>query len=256
MLPDVFSAIVIAFAFFTVIPVPVLDWSGRRMRFVPLMMPLVGLVCGLGAFGLYTVLNLADMTPFLKAVLLVLYFILFSGGLHMDGLMDTADAYFSRRDRERKLEIMKDSNVGAFAVITLFSVMLLKVAVVAELFSKGIHFGRIMIFVPVLSRLLQSFMLHTFPSAKADGLTNIFGVLSKKNVILLLMLFILACAAMAAGAGVKVLLMPFTAVVYLALFYVTSKRQFGGITGDLLGAFLEISELLMFCSLLLVGEAS
>jgi len=254
MISDIISAAVIAFAFFTVIPMPVLDWSGKRMRLVPLMMPLVGLACGLLAFGLYTALNLATLSPFLKAVLLTLYFAVFSGGLHLDGLMDSSDAYFSRRDRERKLEIMKDSNVGAFAVLTVVFVMLLKVGVISELFAKGTRFGAPMIFIPVLSRLLQSFMLHVFPSAKADGLTKIFGVLEKKNRLFLGFLFAVACAALLLTAGLRSLVLPSTALLYLAVFYFSSKRQFGGITGDLLGAFLELSELLMFCSLLLLGR--
>jgi len=256
MLSDIFSAAVIAFAFFTVVPVPVLDWSGSRMRLVPLMMPLVGLACGLLAFGLYALLNLAGLTPFLKAVLLTLYFAVFSGGLHLDGLMDSSDAYFSRRDRERKLEIMKDSNVGAFAVITVVFVMLLKAGVLSELFSGGTRFGALMIFLPVISRLLQSFMLYVFPSAKTDGLTKIFGVLDKKNTLLLGFLFAVVCAALFLIAGLRSLVMPLAAVLNLSVFYFSSKRQFGGITGDLLGAFLEISELLMFCSLLLVGVSS
>lgn len=252
MIVDIFSAAIIAFAFFTSIPMPRLEWTGKRMSLVPFMMPLVGFVNGLLAFGLFTLLNLSDITPFLKAVLMCLYFIAFTGGLHIDGLLDTADAYFSRRDKERKLEIMKDSNVGAFAVITLVFVLLFKVAIFFELFSKGKNFGLLLISIPILSRLLQSSMLYTFPSAKQDGLTKIFGKLKKENGIILYVLFILISAILFVIVGVNALLVPSVAIIYYAIFYFSSKRQFGGITGDLLGAFLELSELIMIGSLLFI----
>jgi adenosylcobinamide-GDP ribazoletransferase len=98
---DILSAIVIAFTFFTIIPMPVIDWTGRRMKFVPLMMPLVGLIDGAVAFGIFYCLSIFHFSAFFSAVILCLYFIVFTGGLHIDGLMDTADAYFSRRDKGR-----------------------------------------------------------------------------------------------------------------------------------------------------------
>lgn len=252
MIVNMFSAVIIAFAFYTIIPMPKLEWTGKRMNFVPLMMPLVGLVNGLLAFLLYTLLSPAEVTPFLKAVLLTLYFIVFTGGFHLDGLMDTADAYFSRQDRERKLEIMKDSCLGAFAAITLVFVMLLKTALLFELFSRGVSFGVFIIFIPVISRLLQAFMLYSFPSAKADGLTKIFGILKKRNTIFIYIMFAFVCILLYLLSGATALMIPLIAVIYLTIFYYSSKKQFGGITGDLLGAFLEISELLMLLPLLFI----
>jgi len=252
MIVNMFSAIIIAFAFFTILPMPKLEWTGKRMNFVPMMMPLVGLANGLLAFLLYTLLFPAEVTPFLKSVLMTLYFIVFTGGLHLDGLLDTADAYFSRQDKKRKLEIMKGSCLGAFAAITLAFVLLLKTALLFELFSRGVSFGVFIIFIPVISRLLQAFMLYSFPSAKADGLTKIFGILKKKNTIFIYMMFAIVCVFLYFLSGASALIIPLIAVIYLMIFYYSSKRQFGGITGDLLGAFLEISELLMLFSLLFI----
>lgn len=249
---DVLSAVVIAFAFFTVVPMPKPEWTGKRMCLVPLMLPVIGLVNGFIAYGLVILLSYASLTPFLKAAAMTLYFIVFTGGLHLDGFMDAADAYFSRRDKERKLEIMKDSGVGAFAVVSLFFLLLLKTACFYELFSREENFGLPMLFIPVFSRLLQASMLYVFPHAKQDGLTKVFGDLKVKNAILLYLLFVAAGLVLFALAGARSLLIPLSAAAYYGIFYISSKRQFGGITGDLLGAFLEVSELVMLVTILFI----
>ena len=191
LITDIISSIVIAFAFFTIIPMPKLDWTGRRMSYVPLMMPLVGLMNGLIAYGIFAILNSLHFSTFFKAVIMCLYYVVYTGGLHIDGLLDTADAYFSRWDRAKKLEIMKDSNVGAFAVLTLVFIVLFKTAVFNELFTNSKKNGIILIFIPVISRILQSSMLYIFPSAKKDGLTKMYGILDKRHTIIHLILFIL-----------------------------------------------------------------
>jgi adenosylcobinamide-GDP ribazoletransferase len=252
MIIDIASSIIIALAFFTIIPMPVIDWTGRRMKFVPLMMPLVGLINGLIGFGIFTLLTALDFSSFFKAVIMCLYFIIFTGGLHIDGLMDTADAYFSRRDKERKLEIMKDSNVGAFAVITLIFVLLLKVAFLNELFIQNNKNSILIIFIPIISRLLQSSMLYLFPPAKPEGLTRMYGKLDKRFSLLLFGLLVMVVCLLVALVGIKSLLLIGVILIYYALFYLSSKKQFGGITGDLLGAFLEISELIMLGTLIFI----
>ena len=249
---DILSSIVIAFAFFTIIPMPLIDWTGRRMKFVPLMMPLVGLINGLIVFGIFTLLTALDYSAFFKAVIMCLYSIVFTGGLHIDGLMDTADAYFSRRDKVRKLEIMKDSNVGAFAVLTLVIVLLLKVAFLNELFTQNHKSSILIIFIPIISRLLQSSMLYLFSPAKPDGLARMYGALDKRFSLTLFGLLLLLGGLFVVLVGVKSLLLIGVVLIYYALFYLSSKKQFGGITGDLLGAFLEISELIMLGTLIFI----
>lgn len=249
---DIFSSLIIAFAFFTIIPMPKLNWSERRMKLVPLMMPLVGLVIGLGAFGLFTLFSALASSPFLCGVLLCLYFAVVSGGLHLDGLMDSADAYFSRRERSEKLEIMSDSSVGAFSVFTVFFVLLLKVAVFYELFSQRKEIGILLIFIPVLSRILQASMLYLFPKAKADGLAKAFGQLNKPFAAILFALLFAIGLLLFPFAGISSIITVAAVLAFYALFYFSAKKHFGGITGDLLGAFLELSELLMLITLLFV----
>ena len=147
---------------------------------------------------------------------------------------------------------MKDSTVGAFAVITLISVLLLKVAILNELFTQNYKNSILIIFIPIISRLLQSSMIFLFPSAKPDGLTKMYGKLNKRSTFILLVMFLLVGCSIFVLIGIKSWLLMGTALIYYVLFYLSSKKQFGGITGDLLGAFLEISELIMLGTLLFI----
>lgn len=249
---DILAALVIAFSFFTIIPMPIIEWSKRRMKIVPLMMPVIGLIAGLISYVIYIFLLKFNFTPFFKAVIMCLYYVIFTGGLHIDGLSDAADAYFSRRDKAKKLEIMEDSNVGAFAVITLILFFITKVAVFNEMFSQGIKNSLILIFIPVISRLLQSSMIYLFKPAKPDGLARMYGDLDRRYSLIHLFLFVIITVVLYVLIGVQALMLIVVALAFYAIFYFSSRKQFGGITGDLLGAFLEISELIMLGTILFI----
>ena len=108
----------IAFAMFSKIPMPQADWSEENMRYMLCFFPFVGAAVGaimLAAEWICRYLGMSD--GFITAVL-VLIPIFVTGGIHVDGLLDTSDALSSWRDREKRLEILKDSHAGAFAVIT------------------------------------------------------------------------------------------------------------------------------------------
>lgn len=250
---DVLAALVIAFSFFTFVPMPIIDWTPRRMKFVPIWLPAVGAAIGAAGWGLWLLLSGLDINGILKAALMALFYLAATGGVHTDGLMDTADAYFSRRDTARKLEIMKDSRVGAFAVMALAAVMLLKFALFAETFSKALFNPVILAFIPVLSRSFQASMIYVFPYAKSEGMAAMYGANPDRRFLIA---FALSAAAACAGiwllAGVKYLVVPGVCVLYYVFYYFSSKKQFGGITGDILGAFLEMSELLMLAAAALI----
>jgi adenosylcobinamide-GDP ribazoletransferase len=250
---DALAALVIAFSLFTFVPMPVLEWTPGRRRFVPMWLPLTGLFIGAGAWGLFLLLSMWQITPVLKAVLMALYFPAITGGMHTDGLMDAADAYFSRRDRDKKLEIMKDSRIGAFAAMALASVLLLKTGLFTEVFLAETFPAIVLLFIPMLSRAFQSSMIYLFPYAKGEGLAAMYGSDPDKRMLIALGLFATAaCAGVFLAAGAKYLAVPGVCALYYVFFYFSSKKQFGGITGDVLGSFLELSELLMLAAAALI----
>ncbi len=250
---DFLLSVVIAFSFFTFIPMPLIDWTPQRMKYVPLWLPVVGVIVGAAGWGLYLLLQWAGVSLLLSSVVMALYSLVITGGVHTDGLMDTADAYFSRRDAERKLEIMKDSRVGAFAVMTLAAVLLLK----AGLYGQAVESARfqpvMLLLIPVLSRSFQASMIYLFPYAKGEGLAAMYG----RNPDRRYLIVFAACSAAASAllallAGPRALVVPGVCALYYGFYYFSCKKQFGGITGDVLGAFLELSELLMLAAAVLI----
>lgn len=247
-----FYSIILAFSFFSILPVPKIIWTDRRLKYVPLSMPLVGSVNGLLAFALFTILSNITISPVLKGIIMTLFFIIYTGALHIDGLMDSADAYFSRQNREKKLEILKDPHAGAFAIITLCFFILTKIMIFSEIFTQGLSNITIIIFIPILSRTIQALMLYVFLPARDEGLAKTFHSKSKMGAITLLVIFIIQCLFISILYGNLSLILPASLLIFTSLFYYSVKKNFGGITGDLLGAFLELSELILLILLLFI----
>lgn len=243
---DFLYAIIIAFSFFTIIPLPMVEWTNRRMRFLPVFMPFVGLGIGSLGYGLYCLLTNWTLSEFSNAVVMVLFYLVITGGLHIDGLMDTADAYFSRRSKEKKLEIMKDSSVGVFAVIAFVSLMLIKIACFYEIFRAGKETALLLLLIPVLSRIVQAFILCLFPYAKEDGLAVIFKASAGRGTSSVLVLyFVFTAGLIYILTGVKGLVLPLGLLLLTIFYYFSIKKNFGGITGDIVGGFVELAEVLM-----------
>lgn len=151
----------------------------------------------------------------------------------MDGLMDTCDAIFSRRDRETRLKILSDTHSGSFAVMGCVIILMSKTLLFAELANPQNIF-----IVPVYSRLGMGVLLNNLPFAKSDGLAVTLGKWRRRsdNFYMLIMMLLLAFV------NVKVLVIMLSC---LTLWIIICVKTFGGITGDLLGAFVELSEVIM-----------
>ena len=123
----------IAFSMYSKIPMPKSQWTKENMRYIMCFFPLIGAVIGgltwlWGTWGMELV-----QSRLLYVILLALIPVFVTGGIHLDGLLDTADALNSYQPRERKLEILKDSNAGAFAGITALAYFLLYLGVYSEM---------------------------------------------------------------------------------------------------------------------------
>jgi len=160
------------------------------------------------------------------------------------------DAKSSYGDREKKLEILKDPHTGAFAIISLCCYFLLCVGIFSEMRTERL-FAAALVFV--FSRSLSGISVVTFQAAKNSGLLRTFqDGAQKRNVRIVLIFWLFATVVgfyLTAGlCGVA------AAVVGLAVFfyyYQFSRKQFGGITGDLAGYFLQLCELFMLAVLAL-----
>ena len=177
---------------------------------------------------------------------------LVTGGIHLDGFCDTTDALASHSDRARKLEILKDSHCGAFAVIGTACYLIFAAALCAELtLDRNALWCLGLLFV--FSRAASGMAVATFPCAKNSGLARTFSdMAAKRQTRIVLGLVLLAAGAALVWFGG--LWMVTAAAVMFAVYYAMSRRVFGGITGDLAGWFLQWCELLMTLALVLTQK--
>lgn len=231
------------------------DWTERSTRFFNLALPLVGFVLAAVWLAAFLLLSRWDLSPLLRGVLMGLVVLAVTGGLHRDGLMDSCDAIFSRRDRETRLRILSDPHSGAFAVTGCVAVSLLQSAVFAELFARpgGVTSLVLLAAIPVWSRLGLGLLLNALPFARDDGLARTLGGARSPCHTRILVLGAGAFAAVLAGLeGARALLLPVVWLAILLLWERCCTRGFGGITGDLLGAFAELSETAMLLALVVM----
>ncbi|VVO18001.1 adenosylcobinamide-GDP ribazoletransferase [Pseudomonas fluorescens] len=215
---------------------------GRSLLFYPL----VGLLFG----ALLWALNwlLAGTPLLLHAALLLTAWVLLSGGLHLDGLADSADAWLGGfGDRERTLTIMKDPRSGPIAVVTLVLVLLLKFSALLALIEQ--QHSVALLLAPLLGRSAMLGLFLTTPYVRAGGLGQALADhlprLAGKQVLLL---SVLVCVLIAGWLGVFAVVL--TGVVFFWLRQVMLRRL-GGTTGDTAGALLELLEVAVLVGLAL-----
>lgn len=240
------NSFLIAFSMYSRIPVPQPDFENSSMDYVMCFFPFVGTVIGAVAFFLRTAGGYAGISPIFLAALLTALPLWISGGIHMDGYMDTKDALASCKDKEQKLAILKDSHTGAFAVIgcSLYLVLCLGAWC-------GIRQGAGLFCVCagyMISRTLSALSVLFFPKAKKQGsyVTMFAGQASRKisAAVLFVLLLLEGVFLVCFGKWRGILTAVLAAGVY-AWYYHMSKKQFGGITGDLAGYFVQLCELVI-----------
>lgn len=246
---SIINSFFIALSMYSRIPVPRVDWEKENMRYAMCFFPMIGVVIGAVMYLAGWMLDKTSVGGLFRGVVFTLIPIIITGGIHMDGFMDTMDALGSWGDREKKLEILKDSHAGAFAILGMGCYLMWSVAVWSELPAEVLRVCGVSF---VLSRALSGFSVVTFPAAKNSGLLKMFQDGAQKKVVRITMcLYVAAAVIMMAVMNARAMTGAVTGVMIAFLYYiVVSRKQFGGVTGDLAGFFLETAELAMFTGIL------
>ena len=211
--------------------------------------PLVG--AGIGGIVAMTffVAELIGCSALVAALLALLVGIALTGAFHEDGLADTADGFGGGRDRETKLAIMRDSRHGSFGILALVFSVGLRAAALAAI-GDPIHAGLALLAAHAASRGALPLTMHLLAPARPDGLGFTAGRPTRVVALIAALIGIaIALAALGPVRGVAALLLGAAAI---ALTAVLARRQIGGYTGDVLGAFQQIGEIVM----LLVAAAT
>ena len=207
--------------------------------------PLVGLVVGALGGVAARVADGLGLPPLVAALLAVAATVLVTGGLHEDGLADTADGFGGGASRERKLEIMRDSRSGAFGVLALVFSVGLRAAALASLVANG-HLTGALLAAHAASRGLLPVAMRFLDPARSDGLGAAAGRPEARAVLWSLGLGAAAAlVALGPARGLVALLCSGLAVAGLAAL---ARRQIGGYTGDVLGAVQQVGETVMLLS--------
>ena len=248
------SELVLALQFLTRLPLPLQPEfttaaAARSVTWYPLAGLAVGALLTLAAW-----LASALLPTLPAAVLVLIAWAALTGGLHLDGWMDTADGVLSHRSRERMLEIMRDSRVGAMGVIAGVLLLLFKLSLLASLLEPRFA-GDALIWlgvIPLWSRWWMSVAVIGWPRARADG--GMAGLLVEVKRWQLLPLTLLALLGSVCWLAAWMPLVPalLVSLAALAVAAVTGAagawwltRKLGGLTGDTYGALNEGVEALL-----------
>lgn len=234
------KSFLLALQFLTIVPLKIKDVNEKKIAGAMVFFPLVGLILGLALAGINALLFILNFPPLAVNIILVVALVAITGGMHMDGLSDTIDAFLSGKPRDEMLAIMRDSHIGVMGVLSIASVMLLKVglliSVAAPLKTTAL------ILACVLSRWSSVLAMFLFPYARKDGKARIFIEGMNLKIFALSSITVLVFAfAIWRAKGLVTLLIAAGCAYLIGKF---SSRKIGGITGDTLGAAIELTEII------------
>ena len=245
----ILSTIALAFSMFSRIPVPAVPWDKENLRYALCAFPLVGALIGLFCWGWAALCGILSVPVFLRAAGFCAIPVLLTGGIHLDGYCDTWDARSSHGALERKQEIMKDPHIGSFAVIRLFLYFL----VLFSLWSALPVYPPVVVLLSFcLSRSLSGLAVAAFPLAKDSGLAYTFASAADQRrvtAVLTVLSVALALAMGFVGNGLTGWLTAAAAFLVFVFYRRMAVREFGGISGDLAGWFLQTAELWMLAGM-------
>ncbi len=244
MLKSWMESLLIAFSMYSTVPVKCLNWTPKNLRNAMVFFPWVGLLCGSAVCIIWMGCTLLHIGSVLFGVLAVTASVAVTGGIHLDGFCDTADALYSRRPQAEKLRILKDPNCGPFAVFSVILVLMVSAGSYSQLYT--VHRKKTLLLLLcgfVISRCLSGISVTAFPCAPSSTLAKTFGEHAGKHVTAVLLA---ECAAVSAIVliffqWIGLILLTAAAVCFI-LYYYMQKKQFGGVTGDLAGFFLVLCE--------------
>ena len=221
-------SLAIAISMYSKIPVPTVDWNEKNMKYAMCFFPVVGAAAGgLQLLIGYLLLKYTSCGNLFFAIAMALIPVIVSGGIHLDGFADTVDALSSYGDREKKLEILKDPNTGAFAVIGLCVYFLADTALWSEV---TVELLPVIACTYMFSRSLSGISVVSFRAAKNSGLLRTFqDGAQKKRVRMVLIVWACVCGGIMLYLSWKTAVLVILAALFVFLYYYRmSRKQFGG----------------------------
>ena len=239
---SVIKSFFISFSIYSKIPMPQFEWKKTDMRYTLIFFPWIGAVIGVLLYAwmrvcIYFGINSMCMYLIGAAIPLII-----TGGFHVDGFMDTMDAFHSYKTKEEKLEILKDPHIGAFSVIMTVMYYMIYIGAYSQIETTRAYVIFCLGFY--ISRILSGIGVVNFNSAKSDGMLFEFASTAHERVVKICLYLQLAiCCVLMAITDMSVGVMVIGTACGSFIYYgVKSKKELGGITGDTAGYFVTICE--------------
>lgn len=252
-----FKGLLINLQFFSTVPIPIeLPMDRKHLERAIQTFPLLGLLQGgIYASILYAIVEWTPFSVLTAAFALWIVSILLTGGIHLDGWIDSSDAYFSYRDQEKRLEIMKDPRTGAFGVLSVIVLLSAKFFFLYEIVSM-LHSATYLlaIAIPFLSRTVMGILLVMVKPAKSEGLGAMFHHASTKKTLWVYPVYLVGLGVVLLSSGLYLGMASYLLAVMIIVLFLKKKvfEWFGGMTGDTLGASVELTEVLLWMTLWLL----
>jgi len=243
-LRSLLASLFVALAMYSKLPVPQVEWQKKNMAYALAFFPLVGVFCTVWQLLWWRLAVWLEAGSLMFAAGALLGPLLITGGIHLDGFCDVSDALSSWQTKERRLEILKDSHIGAFALIGCCCYLLAYLACWTEIRMDG----PACIFIGlgyVLCRVLSGLSIVHLRCAKTSGLAATFADnADKRGVTLLLLIWLAVVVGLLLDLDWRRAICGLAAAAACFLYYRwLAYKHFGGINGDLAGWFLQMLEL-------------
>ena len=240
-----YKAINMTLSMFTVIPLPKYEWDDRAAKHIMKLYPFIGLIIGALWYLSFFVLSKLNVPIMLMAALILTVPYILTGFLHLDGFMDVSDALLSRRDKETKLRILKDSTV-----ISVVLLLLVEFAGMFTVLNKNLDM-RILIFIPIASRAINGYFIVSQEMLGQSSLAKFFKEgTGKVDEIILLGIYVLVALITFFTLGINYLIAILAMGLISFILLLKVKKELGGINGDVAGYILVLME---FTGILLLG---
>lgn len=256
MIRAIYAPFLVALSFLTILPVGLSSTTDVEISRSRGWYPFVGLLYGILLLGLVLLWALVLALPLFMQVLAALLVVVLAVSnrfLHLDGLMDFSDAMWGGHTVERRLEIMRDSRVGSFAVAGCISVLLVKFSALLSLLTvlSASGLSAVLLF-PVVSRWSMTLLLTVFPYGRQQGIGSAFTSSGRPWLATGLALLTVVAGAWFLLGPVGIIVLLVVSLASLLLGWWASRRLAGGLTGDCYGAANEIMEALALVLLLIL----
>ena len=240
-----FEQFIILIQFMTRIPIPLkISYSekklGKSIKFFPLVGLIIGLILYFANFLIIVYLKNIFYNKTIIAIFLIILEILIVGIIHIDGLADTFDGLFSYAKKEKMLEIMKDSRIGTNGAVVLILYFITKTVLISEIITTN---PKYLIIFPIIARLSTPVNAGLSNYARKSGMSN--AIISENGIFEAIFSLALSIILVFYIIDIKGIITISIAFIFIIIFMLNVRKKIDGITGDTMGACLELTSILV-----------